>query len=159
MADLEGKKVSDSLTEQVQLVQSQHINGYQRLFGGQLMAWMDIVAGVTARRHSGRQVTTASVDDLQFLAPAYIDDLLIIRGRVTNVGKTSMEIRVDVEVEGIDNSRKPLNRAHFVMVALDEHDHPAAAPPLILETAEDRQEWEDAEKRKTLRKHRRTIRI
>jgi acyl-CoA hydrolase len=66
----EGKAVKDSFTEQLQVVQQQHINGHQRLFGGQLMAWMDVVAGVVGRRHSGMQVTTASVDDLQFLAPA-----------------------------------------------------------------------------------------
>jgi acyl-CoA hydrolase len=150
-----GKRAAESLTEQVQVVQQQHINGYQRLFGGQLMAWMDVVAGVTARRHSGHVVTTAFVDNLEFLAPAYINNLVIITGRVTHVGRTSLEVLVDVEVEAMDSSRKPLNRAYFVMVALDAADRPVSVPPLILETEAEREEWAAAEKRRAYRQGRR----
>ena len=85
------KRVQDSLTEQVQIVQQTHMNGYHRLFGGQLIAWMDVVAGVVGRRHTGMTVTTAAIDNLQFLAPAYVDDMIVITGRVTYVGRTSME--------------------------------------------------------------------
>ena len=161
MAEVKGKSVRESLTEQVQVVQQQHINGYQRLFGGQLMAWMDVVAGVTGRRHSGCTVTTAALDDLQFLAPAYIDNLIIITGRVTHVGRISMEIRVDVDVEEGEGEmrRRPLNRAYFVMVALDELDRPTPVRPLLLETAEEREEWEAAEKRRQLRKERHRLNI
>jgi acyl-CoA hydrolase len=132
-------------------VQQQHINGYRRLFGGQLMAWMDVVAGVTARRHSGHIVTTAFVDNLEFLAPAYIDNLVIINGRVTHTGRTSMEVLVEADTEAMDSSRRPLNQAYFVMVALDETDRPVPVPPLILETEEERREWAAAEKRRAYR--------
>ena len=64
------KKVSDSKTEQIQILMPEHINGFNRLFGGKLMEWIDVVAAVVARRHSGCNVTTASVDNLQFKAAA-----------------------------------------------------------------------------------------
>ena len=58
------KKVSDSRTEQIQILMPAHINGYKRLFGGKLVEWIDVVAAVVARRHSGCNVTTASIDNL-----------------------------------------------------------------------------------------------
>ena len=64
------KRVADSYTTQVQLLTQANLNGYNRLFGGQLMSWMDIVAGVTARRHAEKNVTTVCVEELEFRAPA-----------------------------------------------------------------------------------------
>ena len=64
------KRVEDSRTEQVQILMPEHINGTRRLFGGKLMEWIDVVAAVVARRHSGCEVTTASVDILQVRAAA-----------------------------------------------------------------------------------------
>ena len=58
------------------------INGYSRLFGGKLMEWIDVVAGVVARRHSGREVTTAAIDNLQFKAAAHINSTVVLIGRI-----------------------------------------------------------------------------
>ena len=66
MTKLAPKRVSDSMTSQVQIIMPEHINGYHRLFGGQLVEWIDVVAGVVARRHSNRNVTTAFIDHLHF---------------------------------------------------------------------------------------------
>ena len=95
------KKVSDSLTQHVEIVMPQHINGQRRLFGGQLMEWIDVVAGVVARRHANSNVVTVMVDKLNFEESANINDLLVLEGKVTFVGKTSMEIRVDTMVENV----------------------------------------------------------
>ena len=73
-----GKPVSASRTEQAQILMYDTLNGYKRLFGGRLMEWIDVVAAVVARRHSGRAVTTASVDTLTFTAPAFVDDTVIL---------------------------------------------------------------------------------
>ena len=91
---MEPKKVSDSLTEQMHVVIYPHINGFGRLFGGQLLQWIDEVAGATARRHCGHDATTAAIDNLQFKSGAFLNDVLILIGRVTYVGSTSMEVRV-----------------------------------------------------------------
>lgn len=149
------KRVSDSKTEQIQIILPQHINGYRRLFGGTLMEWVDIVASVVARRHAEAEVTTVAIDNLQFKAPAYVNSTVLLIGRITYVGRTSMEVRVDTYVESLSGERHKVNKAYLVLVALDEHERPKACPGLILETDEERREWEAGQKRNDLRKQRR----
>ncbi len=149
------KRVRDSYAEQVQVLTQANINGYNRLFGGQLMEWIDIVAAVVARRHSGKNVTTAVVDTLTFNAPAHPNDTVIICGHLTYVGHTSMEVCVKSYVENLDGSRQLINTAYLVMVALDENEHPATVPGLYIESYEEKLEWEAAKKRRDLRKQRR----
>ena len=127
------KRVDDSRVETVHLIRPNHLNGFDRLFGGILMQWIDEVAAVVAQRHSGSNVTTASVDNLTFLKGAYQNDMVIIKGKVTWVGKTSMEICVDTYVESLDGERTRINNAHFMMIALDENDKPIPVPQLIMQ--------------------------
>ena len=75
------KKVEDSLTEQQYLICPTHINHYGRLFGGNLLKWIDELAGIEAIRHCGTTVTTAAIDNLQFQAPAYSGDMIVLQGR------------------------------------------------------------------------------
>ena len=147
------KTVAESRTEQVQILLPEHINGYNRLFGGQLMQWIDVVAAVVARRHSNRNVTTASIDNLQFKAAAHVNDTVVLFGQITYVGRTSMEVRVQTYVEGMDGIRRLINRAYFVMVALDEK--PTPVPGILPETLEEKLEYEAGIKRNALRKQRR----
>ena len=144
-----------SKSETTHLVRPADINGYGRLFGGILMQWIDEIAGVVAMRHSGKLVTTASVDNLDFKYPAYDGDMVVLTGRITHVGNTSMEVRVDTFVESLDGVRKEINRAYLVEVALDQDGAKAAVPGLILENEEDNAEWAAGEKRRALRKARR----
>lgn len=145
------KRVKDSVTEQVHILTQANLNGYQRLFGGQLMGWIDMVAAVVARRHSGRNVTTAFVDMLEFKAPAYANDTVYIIGKITYVGKTSMEIMVKVYVEELNGERKLINTAYLVMVALDENERPVKVPRLVPETEEEIYEFEKAKQRRERR--------
>ena len=149
------KTVAESRTEQVQILLPEHINGYNRLFGGQLMQWIDVVAAVVARRHSNRNVTTASIDNLQFKAAAHVNDTVVLFGQITYVGRTSMEVRVQTYVEGMDGIRRLINRAYFVMVALDENEKPTPVPGILPETLEAKLEYEAGIKRNALRKQRR----
>lgn len=149
------KTVSQSKTEQVQIVRPEHISSGGRLFGGRLMEWIDVVAGVVARRHTGGIVTTAAVDTLNFKAPAFVEDLIVLQGQLTYVGRTSMEVRVKVFVENRDGERNLINRAYLVMVAMDESGQPIEVPRLTTETEEDRREWDAGEKRHALRRQRR----
>ena len=141
--------------KQVQILLPEHINGYNRLFGGQLMQWIDVVAAVVARRHSNRNVTTASIDNLQFKAAAHVNDTVVLFGQITYVGRTSMEVRVQTYVEGMDGIRRLINRAYFVMVALDENEKPTPVPGILPETLEEKLEYEAGIKRNALRKQRR----
>ena len=151
----ETKKVSDSLTEQQYLIRPTHINHYGRLFGGQLIYWIDELAGIVAIRHSGAIVTTAAIDNLQFKAPAYEGDMIVLQGMVTNVGRSSMEIRVDTFREALDGTRVMINRAYIDMVAIDSEGHPVEVPELLIETEEEKLEQQAAVRRKALRKQRR----
>lgn len=149
------KRVEDSRTENTYLIMPKHINGYGRLFGGILLQWIDEVAGIVAHRHAGSIVTTACVDNLNFKAGAYLGDTVVLIGRMTYVGKTSMEVRVDTYAEDADGTRRMINRAYEVLVALDENDKKIEVPGLIVETEAQRTEWIGGEKRYELRKQRR----
>lgn len=152
----EAKTVEESITEQVHLLMTGHINGSGRLFGGQLMEWIDIVGGITAKRHAECDITTAAIDNLQFKAGAFINDTIVLIGRITHVGTTSMEIRVDTYLEELSGTRKPINRAYLVYVAIDKDGRPVEVPKLTLMTDVQKAEWEGAVKRNKLRKLRRT---
>lgn len=153
---LKGRTVSYSRTEQVHVVHPKDLNGGGRLFGGALLYLIDEVAGIVAKRHAQcPNVTTAAIDNLNFKAGAFENNLLVIIGRVTYTGNTSMEVRVDTYVEEIDGMRHPINRAYFVMVAMDDTDKPTKVPPLILENEGQKGEWECALMRKKNRLERR----
>ena len=149
------KRVEDSMTEQTHLLMAPHLNGSGRLFGGQLLAWIDEIAGVVGRRHSGCDVVTAAIDNLQFKSGAYRNDIVVLISKVVYTGRTSMEVRVDTYVERLDGMRYPINRAYLMMVAVDENQHPSPVPRLIIETEAQKAEWEGALKRKELHKKRR----
>lgn len=149
------KKVSDSRTEQQYLIRPAHINPYGRLFGAQLLKWIDEVAGIVAVRHANAIVTTAAIDNLQFTKPAYAGQMIVLCGRVTYVGRTSMEIRVDTYTEALDGTRLLINKAYIDMVAINNEGEPIEVPALELETEEQRTEYEAAVKRKEMRKQRR----
>ena len=147
----EMKTVDDSRVETVRIVRPNHLNGANRLFGGILMQWIDEVAGIVAKRHSMCNVTTASVENLTFLRGAYQNDMVVIKGRLTWVGSSSMEICVDTYVETLSGERNRINNARFMMVALDENDRPVRVPRLMLQTEEEQQAWAQAEARRKAR--------
>ncbi|MEE0419294.1 MAG: acyl-CoA thioesterase [Lachnospiraceae bacterium] len=149
------KRAEDSRTEQTYLIMHRHINGYGRLFGGQLMQWIDEIAGIVSKRHAGTEVTTAAIDNLNFKAGAYLNDTVVLIGRLTYVGSSSMEVRVDTYVEALDGTRRMINRAYVVMVSIDTQGNPQRVPGLIVETEAQKAEWDSGEKRYNLRKQRR----
>ncbi len=149
------KRVEDSLTEQTYLVMHRHINGYGRLFGGQLMAWIDELAGIVSKRHSESEITTACIDQLNFKHPVMLNDTLVMIGKITYVGTCSMEVRIDSYVETLNGMRRLINRAYVVMVAIDEKTGKTKpVPGLIVETEAQRAEWEGGIRRTQLRKQR-----
>ena len=99
---------------------------------------------------------TASVDNLKFIRGAYLGDLVVLIGRITFVGRTSMEVRVDTYIESMDGIRKPINRAYLTLVAIDEEGKPVEASGLIVQSESEKAEWEAGIKRREMRKQRRT---
>ena len=150
--ELSPRPAAVSYSEQTQIIMPPHITGAGRLFGGVLMQWIDTLASIVAMRHSGHHVTTAAVDTLEFRGPAFQNEMVVLDGRVTWTGNTSMEIRVDTWVESRGVRERLINRAYLIMVAMDEHDRPAKIPPLLVQTDEERAEWELATARKEARR-------
>ena len=150
------KKVSDSIVETVRIVRPNHLNGANRLFGGILMQWIDEVAGIVAKRHAMTNVITASVDNLTFVRGAFQNEMVVIIGKLTWVGTSSMEVLVETYVENIKRERSLINKAYLVMVSIDENDKPVRVPRLTLETEEQKVEWENAEIRHMIRRERKT---
>ena len=148
------KTVDESRVETVRIVRPNHLNGANRLFGGILMQWIDEVAGIVAKRHSMCNVTTASVDNLTFLHGAYQNDMIVIKGKMTWVGSSSMEVCVDTYVENLSGERHRINNAHFMMVALDENGKATPVPRLILQTDDERLAWAHGEERRRIRNQR-----
>ncbi|MCM1271700.1 MAG: acyl-CoA thioesterase [Ruminococcus flavefaciens] len=153
---IRNKKVEESLTETTKLLQYKEINGQNRLFGGRLMEWIDEIAALTAMRHCGGLVTTCAVDNLRFKYGAYINEVIVLIGKVTYVGNTSMEVRVDTYVENIETGiRRAINHAYLICVHVDDNGNPMPVKyGLEVETLSEKAEWEGALKRNIARKQR-----
>lgn len=156
--DRKVKSVKDSITECMRIVKYEDINGGSRLFGGRLMQWMDETAGICAMRHSGSLITTAAVDNLQFKKGAYIGDMILLSAKITYVGNTSMEVRVDVYLEEMKTGlRQVINRAYFTEVSVSDDGTPVPVQYTIRpETMAEQAEWEGALKRIKMRRQRRS---
>jgi acyl-CoA hydrolase len=138
-------------TSHVQIIMASHVNGIHRLFGGQLMTWIDVVAAVEAKRHAKSGVTLLTVDHLTFLYPVFMDETVALEASLTWTGRTSMEIKVYTYVEKLDGTRILVNKAYLVFVAIDENGTPMKVPPFVPQTPEEISEWAAATKRKNLR--------
>jgi acyl-CoA hydrolase len=121
-------------------------NPQQTMFGGELMAIMDKIAGIAAARYSRRIAVTASTEAMDFINPVQVGDRIQTTSKVVWVGRTSMVVKVDVVAENpLSGERKPCTSAHFNFVALDENNCPTEVPPLLVETKEEKQEYRIAE--------------
>jgi acyl-CoA hydrolase len=122
------------------------INPNGTMFGGKMLALMDMVAGIAASRHCGMKVVIASTDAITFMKPLYAGDRMEVIARVAWAGKTSMVIKTDVFGEDpLTGSRKHCITSHFIMIAIDENHCPAPIPPLLVETEEEKREYSAAE--------------
>lgn len=132
------------------LVMPGHTNGAAGvLFGGVMMQWIDVCAGVSAMRHAGGPVVTASIDRLDFLVPVRVGEIVVLQSRVNYCKRSSMEVGVRVEVEDpATHSRLYTTKAYLTFVAMDADNHPCPVPELNLETEQDRRRCQAAEERR-----------
>lgn len=155
----EPKPASDSAVEMTQIVLPSHGNALGTVFGGQVAAWIDICAAVAAMRHARHIVVTASMDDLHFLAPAHVGEVLVLKAHVNRTFGTSMEVGVRVEAENpLSGERRHTATAYLTFVALDAEGNRTVAPGLVPETDDEKRRYEQAEIRRTWRLERRELR-
>lgn len=148
-----GKPVSASKVEMTELVLPGQTNTLGNIFGGRVMQLIDIAAGVAAMRHARKTVVTVFIDQLHFKNPIKMGQIIILNAWVEYVGKTSMEIGVDVCSENpLTGEKKLATTAHVTFVALDQNGKPSPVPQLILETEEDKLRYKSANERREKRK-------
>lgn len=143
---------SSSRTQMTEYVLPQHANALGSVFGGQIMAWVDLAGAICAQRHSGNMAVTAFVDDLKFQLPVRVGEVVRLDARVTAVFRTSMEIEVVVEGEDAMTGRRwPCVDARVTFVAIDASRKPTEVPPLALEDDEVRASQAAGEARRKAR--------
>ena len=149
------KKMSESYSVKSAIVFPQHTNNYNTMFGGMLLSQIDDIAAITARRYSGAQTVTASIDSMDFLRPIELGDIVILEGVVTYTGRSSMEIMVKVSRENHSEEGKILTGFCFMtFVAVDENNKPLEVPEIECDSETLKFLYDTAEIRVNRRKER-----
>jgi len=153
---MENKRVADSKIEMRELVLPNDTNLLGNLLGGRLLHWVDIAGAMAASRHAQSIVATASIDSVDFSHPVKAGEMIVLKARLTWVGRTSMEVLVEACSENyLTGETKFTNRAYVTFVALDSQGKPRPVPGLILETDEEKAEFQRAIERRNARLARR----
>jgi acyl-CoA hydrolase len=148
---VKSKKASESHAITTKLVLPNDTNTQNNLFGGQLLAWMDVIASIAAHRHCKRVVVTASVNHVSFNHPIANSSIVSLEAKVSRAFNTSMEIYIDVFVEDfVTGARIKCNEAIYTFVAIDQNGGSIQVPELIPETEEEIERFEGALRRKQL---------
>jgi acyl-CoA hydrolase len=146
-----GKSPSQSQVEMTQIILPGDANSLGNAFGGRVMQWIDVSAGVASRRHGGGIAVTASIDSLEFHRPIRMGDVVVLHARVNRAWRSSMEVGVRVEYEQDDAAPQHAVSAYLTFVAIDEDGRPRRVPPITPETDEDRRRCAAAEQRRERR--------
>ncbi len=145
------KTAKQSLTVQTQFVLPNDTNSLGNLFGGQLLAWMDIAASISAHRHCKAVAVTASVNNVSFNVPIRQASIVTLQAKVSRAFKTSMEVFIDVWIEDhVSGELLKCNEAIYTFVAIDNNGSPLPVPELIPETEEEKYRFDSALRRKQL---------
>ncbi len=145
------KSPQDSLTINTEFVLPNDTNTLGNLMGGRLLHWMDIAAAISAHRHCGRIVVTASVNNVSFNQPIKLGEIVTLHAKVSRAFTSSMEVFIDVWVENnASGQKKKCNEAIYTFVAVDQLGNPINVPVLVPETDEEKQRYESALRRRQL---------
>jgi acyl-CoA hydrolase len=152
MAIPPGKTVDESTAEMMEVVLPNDANPLGNLLGGRVMHLIDIVGAISAQRHARSQVVTVAVDNLDFLYPIRVGELVILRARVTRAFRTSLEAEVRVYREDyLTGKRQQTSSAFVTYVAVDSAGKPREIPPLIPRTVDEKRRYREALKRRRQR--------
>jgi len=147
------RPVSESISEMTEIVLPNDANPLNALLGGRLMHWIDLAGAMAAHRHSRTYVVTASIDHMDFLVPVRVGDFVILRSSVNRVYHTSMEVGVQVWVENyLSEERRHVSSAYLTFVAIDAAGNRVAVPPVVPETEDEKRRYEDAARRREIRR-------
>jgi acyl-CoA hydrolase len=156
--DLTPKSADESATEMVQVVLPNDANPLGFILGGTVMHLIDIAGAIACHRHTRSLLVTAAVDDLQFLHPIKVGDLIILKSRVTCTFTTSLEVQVDVfSEETLTGKRRITSSAFLTFVAVSTTGERVLVPALIVENDEQRRICDEAHVRRASRLKKKTL--
>ena len=145
-------KPEETRCEMTQIVMPSSANALGTVFGGQVMAWIDICAAVSAGRFTRTAVVTASMDSLLFKAPIKQGEVAVLQATVNWAGRTSMEVGVRVESENrMTGERTHTSTAYLTFVSLDKDGKPQCVPTLSPQTSQEKGRWDSAIERRKQR--------
>jgi acyl-CoA hydrolase len=151
-SDLTPKPASASATVLARQMEIPDANLAGNVHGGTIMKMADTAAGLAAAKHSGGLAVTAAMDEMSFLEPVYLGDVVTVKAQVNEAFRTSMEVGVRVEAENVtDGRRVHTSSAYLVFVSLDEDGKPRPVPPVVAENEEERQRQHEAGLRREAR--------
>ncbi|MCX4778794.1 acyl-CoA thioesterase [Streptomyces sp. NBC_01264] len=155
--ELPGKPISASRTTLSHIMTANDTNLLGTVHGGVIMKLVDDAAGAVAGRHSGGPAVTASMDEMAFLAPVRVGDLVHVKAQCNWTGRSSMEIGVRVLAERWNESTPAtqVGSAYLVFAAVDSEGKPRQVPPVLPETERDERRYQEAQIRRTHRLARR----
>src|SRR5438270_7528225 len=134
----EGHSIAYSRSSTIRLMEALDANGHGNVHGGVIMRMVDEAAAIVAIKHAHRPVVTARVDRFDFLAPAYLGNVVSVHCALNYVGRTSMEVGVEVTAEDlITGEIRKIASSQIIYVALDERKRPTPVPPLMPADAEE----------------------
>jgi acyl-CoA hydrolase len=147
------RPVRDSQSEMSEIVLPNDANPLGALLGGRLMHWIDLAGAMAAHRHARNYVVTAAIDHMDFWVPVHVGDLVILRSSVNRVFRTSMEVGVKVWVENyIADDCHHVGSAYLTFVAIDAAGRHVQVPAVIPETDDQRRRYDDAGRRREIRR-------
>lgn len=142
----------DTIATTTHLVLPENTNTLGNLMGGQLLNWMDITSAISAHRFCRRVVVTAAVNNVSFDRPIGLGDIVTIEAKVSRAFSTSMEVYMEVFVEGQTNGVKnKCNSAMYTFVAVDQLGSPINVPELLPESKSEKHRFIGALRRRQLR--------
>ena len=152
MMDKPIRTVAESRSEYSEICLPNDANLLGTMLGGHVMHLVDLCGAIAAMRHARCTVVTASVDQMTFLHPVQIGELVILKSQVNRVFRTSMEVGVKVWVENLQTSEmKHTSSAYLTFVALDKAGSRLVLPPIVAESEEDKRRFEQAAERREYR--------
>ena len=150
--DLSPKPASASAISLTVPMELTDANLLGNVHGGAIMRLVDDAGGLAAMKHCGGPVVTAAMDEMTFLEPVYVGDVVTVKAMVNDSGRTSMEVGVRVEAENVTSGRRVhTSSAYLVYVALDREGKPRPVPPVVAETEEQQQRQREAKLRRQAR--------
>ncbi|HEX6262757.1 MAG TPA: acyl-CoA thioesterase [Actinomycetota bacterium] len=149
---MRAKTPGESHVELVDQMQVTDANLMGNVHGGVIMKMVDNAAGLAAIKHSEGPVVTAAMDEMSFIEPVYVGDVVTVKATVNEAFTTSMEVGVRVEAENLHTREvKHTSSAYLVFVAMDADGEPRPVPPLQPETEEERRRQQEAKLRREAR--------